>query len=175
MLGNGTAGSVTSAMIQQALDAGGAIRINAGTGTIVVDATLAVTRDAILDLGGATLSGGHARRVIEVSNPSNATYTFVLQHGGVSAGSTPSGSGAGLYKATGGPWQAVTIADFRRRVQRQPCDPTAQDDGGGAIYVVGAAELAVVGARLRATTPARTVARCIRSARKARESLRQRV
>jgi len=35
VLGNGTAGSVTTAMIQQALDAGGAIRINAGSGAIV--------------------------------------------------------------------------------------------------------------------------------------------
>jgi hypothetical protein len=145
VLGNGTAESVTTSMIQQALDAGGAIRINAGSGTIVIDATLAVARDAILDLGGATLSGGHARRVIEVSNPSNATYTFVLQHGAVAAGSTPAGSGAGLFKATGGPWQAVTIRIFGVVFSDNHAITTAQDDGGGAIYVVGAAELAVVG------------------------------
>lgn len=145
VLGNGTPGSVTRAMIQQALDAGGAIRINAGAGTIVVDATLAVTRAAVLDLGGATLSGGHARRVIEVSNPANATYTFVLQHGGVTAGSTPSGSGAGLFKATGGPWQAVTIDIFGVAFVDNHAITTAQDDGGGAVYVVGAAELAVAG------------------------------
>src|SRR3954471_6269294 len=144
VLGNGTAESVTTSMIQQALDAGGAIRINAGSGTIVVDATLAVTRDAILDLGGATLSGGHVRRVIEVSNPSNATYTFVLQHGAVAAGSTPGGSGAGLFKATGGPWQVVTIEVFGVAFSDNHAITTAQDDGGGAIYVVGAAELAVV-------------------------------
>jgi hypothetical protein len=145
VLGNGSPGSVTTAMIQQALDAGGAIRISAGTGTIIVDATLAVTRDAILDLGGATLSGGHARRVIEVSNPSNATYTFVLQHGAITAGSTPSGSGAGLFKATGGPWQAVTIRVFGVAFSDNHAITTAQDDGGGAMYVVGAAELAVIG------------------------------
>ncbi|HEY6986126.1 MAG TPA: hypothetical protein VH375_08590, partial [Rhodanobacteraceae bacterium] len=73
VVGNGSPGSVTAALIQQALDAGGPIRINAGNGTIVLDATLEVTRDAILDLGGATLSGGNARRVIEVGNPSNLT------------------------------------------------------------------------------------------------------
>ena len=106
VLGNGTPGSVTTAMIQNALDAGGAIRIDAGSGTIAVDATLVVTRDAILDLGGATLSGSHTRRVVEVRNPSNLTYTFVLQHGAIVAGSTPAESGAGLYKATGGPWQS---------------------------------------------------------------------
>ena len=145
VLGDGTPGSVTTAMIQQALDAGGAIRINAGTGTIVVDATLEVTRETLLDLGGATLSGGHARRVIEVGNPSNATYAFVLQHGAITAGSTPSGSGAGLFKATGGPWQAVTIRIFGVAFADNHAIATAQDDGGGAIYVVGAAELAVVG------------------------------
>lgn len=146
VLGNGTPGSVTTAMIQQALDAGGAIRINAGVGTIIVDATLAVTRDAILDLGGATLDGANARRVIEVSNPSNATYTFVLQHGAITGGSTPSGSGAALYKATGGPWQAVTIRIFQVDFSGNHAIATAQDDGGGAIYVVGAAELDVVDA-----------------------------
>jgi len=146
MLGDGTPGSVTTAMIQHALDAGGPIRIDAGVGTILVDATLEVTREAILDLGGATLDGGNARRVIEVGNPSNATYTFVLQHGAVTGGSAPSGSGAALYKATGGPWQAVTIRIFHVDFSGNHAIETAQDDGGGAIYVVGAAELAVVGA-----------------------------
>ncbi len=146
VLGDGTPGSVTRAAIQQALDAGGPIRVHAGAGPIPVDATLEVTRDAILDLGGATLDGGNARRVIEVSNPSNATYAFVLQHGGIAGGSTPSGSGAALYKATGGPWQVVTIRIFGVDFSGNHAIETAQDDGGGAIYVVGAAELAVVGA-----------------------------
>jgi len=145
VLGNGTAGSVDGAMIQAALDAGGAIRIDAGNGTIVLGATLEVTRESLLDLGGATLSGGGARRVIEVANPSNAAYTFGLQHGAVTGGSTPSGSGAGLFKATGGPWQAVTIRIFDVDFSDNHAITTAQDDGGGAIYVVGAAELAVVG------------------------------
>jgi len=145
VLGDGTPGSVTTAMIQQALDAGGAIRLDAGVGTILVDATLAVTRDAVLDLGGATLDGANVRRIIEVGNPGNATYAFVLQHGGMTGGSTPSGSGAALYKATGGPWQAVTIRIFGVDFGGNHAIETAQDDGGGAIYVVGAAELAVVG------------------------------
>jgi hypothetical protein len=145
VLGNGAPGSVNTGMIQQALDAGGPTRINAGSGAIALDATLEVTRDAILDLGGATLSGGGARRAIEVSNPSNLTYTFVLQHGSVSAGSTPSQSGAGLYKATGGPWQVVTLHVFDVDFSDNHAIAVAQDDGGGAIYVVGAAELAVIG------------------------------
>jgi len=146
VLGNGTPGSVTTAAIQQALDTGGAIRLNAGTGTIALTATLQVTRDAMLDLGGASLSGGGARRVIEVSNPSNLTYAFTLQHGAIIGGSTPNESGAGLFKATGGPWQAVTIRLFDVDFRDNHAIATAQDDGGGAIYVVGAAELAVVGA-----------------------------
>ena len=154
VLGSGSPGSVTTAMIQQALDAGGPIRINAGTGTIVLDATLEVTRDAILDLGGATLSGGGARRVVEVSNPSNLTYTFVLQHGAITAGSTPSASGAGLYKATGGPWQVVTIRVFDVDFSDNHAIAVAQDDGGGAIYVVGAAELAAIGSTFTGNTGA---------------------
>jgi len=145
VLGDGSPGSVSTAAIQQALNAGGPIRIDAGTGTIALDATLAVTRDAILDLGGATLSGSGARRVIEVSNPSNLTYTFVLQHGAIVAGSTPAASGAGLYKATGGPWQAVTIRVFDIDFHDNHAIEVAQDDGGGAMYVVGAAELSVAG------------------------------
>ncbi len=141
-------------MIQQALDAGGAVRINAGGGTIVLDATLEVTREGILDLGGATLSGGGARRVIEVSNPSNAFYTFVLQHGAVASGSTPGASGAGLYKATGGPWQAVTLHIFDVDFNDNHAIAVAQDDGGGAIYVVGAAELAIVGSTFSANSGA---------------------
>jgi hypothetical protein len=145
VLGNGSPGSVSTAAIQQALDAGGPIRIDAGAGTILVDATLQVTRDAILDLGGSTLSGGSARRVIEMSNPANLFYTFVLQHGAIIGGSTPAESGAGLYKATGGPWQAVTLRIFDVDFSDNHAIAVAQDDGGGAIYVVGAAELAVVG------------------------------
>jgi len=145
VLGDGSPGSVTTAMIQQALDAGGAIRINAGGGTIALGATLDVTRDAILDLGGSALSGAEARRVIEVRNPSNLTYAFVLQHGAIVAGSTPTESGAGLYKNTGGPWQVVTIRVFDIDFSDNHAIAVAQDDGGGAIYVIGAAELSVAG------------------------------
>ena len=144
VLGNGTAGSVSTAQLQQALDAGGAIRLDIGVSTLVVASTLRVTRAATLELGGATLSGGHARRVMEVSNPSNQTYAFTLLHGTVADGSTPAASGAGVYKASGGPWQAVTLRFFDVRFEDNHAIASAQDDGGGALYVVGAAELAVV-------------------------------
>jgi len=144
VLGNGSAGSATTAQLQQALDAGGPIRLNIGASTLVVNPTLTVKRASVLDLGGASLSGGDARRVIEVQNPSNLTYTFALRNGAIVHGSTPGGSGAGLYKATGGPWQAVTIQLFDMVFSNNHAVATAQDDGGGAVYVIGTAEIASV-------------------------------
>lgn len=145
VLGNGAPGSVTTTQLQQALAAGGAVRLAIGAGTLVLDATLTIARDAVLDLGGATLSGGGVRRVIEVQNPANLTYTFTLQNGSVVDGSTPTQSGAGLFKPSGGPWQAVTIQMFNVHFANNHAIAVAQDDGGGAIYVVGAAALVVVG------------------------------
>ncbi|MBA8886329.1 hypothetical protein FHW12_000520 [Dokdonella fugitiva] len=144
VLGNGGAGSVTTAQVQQALDAGGPIRLDIGASTLALGATLRVTRATTFDLGGATLSGDHVRRVIEVQNPANQTYAFTLSHGSIADGSTPTASGAGLYKATGGPWQAVTLRFFDVRFSGNHAIASAQDDGGGALYVVGAAEVAVV-------------------------------
>ncbi|MEO7323501.1 MAG: hypothetical protein ABIW82_01595 [Dokdonella sp.] len=97
-----------------------------------------MTRAAVLDLGDATLSAGNAHRVIEVQKPSNLTYTFSLQNGAVVNGSTPGASGAGLFKATGGPWQAVTIQVFNVHFADNHAIAAAHDDGGGAIHVVGA-------------------------------------
>lgn len=144
VLGSGSAGSVTTAQLQQALDAGGPVRLNIGASTLIVNPTLTVKRASVLDLGGASLSGGDARRVIEVQNPSNLTYTFALRNGSIVHGSTPADSGAGLYKATGGPWQAVTIQFFDMAFNDNHAIATAQDAGGGALYIVGAAEVASV-------------------------------
>ncbi|HRQ63500.1 MAG TPA: choice-of-anchor Q domain-containing protein [Xanthomonadaceae bacterium] len=144
VLGNGSAGSVTTAQLQAALDGGGAIRLNIGASTLVVNQELLITRDTVLDVNGATLSGGGARRVLRVTNPSSLTYTFSLMNATITAGSTPAGSGAGLWKPTGGPWQAVTIRVFDSVFTGNHAIQVAQDDGGGAIYSVGAAELSLV-------------------------------
>ena len=144
VLGNGNAGSVTTAQLQQAVTTGGPIQLNIGASTLALSTTLLVTHATQLDLGGASLSGSGARRVIEVQNPSNLTYTFSLRNGAVIDGSTPTGNGAGLFKNTGGPWQAVTIQIAGVHFTNNHAIVTAQDGGGGAIYVVGAAELAVV-------------------------------
>ena len=144
VLGNGSAGSVSTAALQAALDAGGAIRLNIGTSTLLVTSELRVSRETMLDVGGATLSGGNARRVLRVDNPFNLTYAFTLLNATVANGSTPTGSGAGLWKPSGGPWRAVTIRIFDSRFTNNRAITGAQDDGGGAIYAVGASELSVV-------------------------------
>ncbi|MEO7935650.1 MAG: choice-of-anchor Q domain-containing protein [Dokdonella sp.] len=143
-LGNGSAGSVTTMALQAALDAGGDIRLNIGASTLVVSSELHVSRGTTLDAGGATLSGGNMRRVARIDNPSNLTFTFNLLNATIANGSTPTGSGAGLWKPTGGPWQAVSIRIFNSRFSNNHAVTSAQDDGGGAIYAVGANELSVV-------------------------------
>lgn len=144
VLGNGSAGSVTTAMLQSALDGGGAIRLDIGSSVLTLNAELRVTRATMLDAGGATLSGGNARRVLRVDNPGNLSYAFDLLNATIANGSTPGGSGAGLWKPTGGPWQAVAIRIFHSRFTNNHAIAVAQDDGGGAIYAVGASELSLV-------------------------------
>ncbi len=144
LLGNGSAGSVTSAQLQTALNAGGAIRLNIGTSTLTVSQELMITRETVLDAAGATLSGAGARRVLRVSNPGNLSYRFTLMNATIRAGSVPGGSGAGLWKPTGGPWQAVSIRVFDSRFTDNHAIQVAQDDGGGALYVVGADDLTLV-------------------------------
>ena len=144
VLGNGAPGSVSTATLQAALDAGGPIRLNIGASTLALAAELRITRATQLDAGGATLSGSGVRRVLRVDNPGNATYSFDLLNATIANGSTPGGSGAGLWKPTGGPWQAVAIRIFDSRFTNNQAIVTAQDDGGGGIYAVGASELTLV-------------------------------
>ncbi|MEO8671310.1 MAG: choice-of-anchor Q domain-containing protein [Tahibacter sp.] len=144
VLGNGSAGSVTTAALQGALDTGGAVRLNIGASTLAVTAELRITRATTLDAGGATLSGSNLRRVLRVDNPGNLTYTFELLNATIANGAVPTGSGAGLWKPSGGPWQAVSIRIFNSHFVNNHAIVTAQDDGGGGIYVVGAQELSLV-------------------------------
>ncbi len=148
VLGNGSPGSVSTAQLQAALDAGGAIRLNIGNATLTLTQELRITRGTLLDAAGATLSGGGARRVLRVDNPHNLTYSFDLLNAIIRGGSTPGGSGAGLFKPSGGPWQAVTIRLFDSRFTGNHAIQVAQDDGGGAIYAIGAAELALIRTRI---------------------------
>ena len=150
VLGNGTPGSVTTAQIQAALDAGGHIRFDVGPGPATIDVTseLNVTRAAVLDGGGnVTLSGRGLNRVLRVHRAVLAvqTYLFALQNITIADGATPAGSGAGLFVTPGGDWQAVDLRLVNVTFRDNVAIETAQDDGGGAIYAVGARDLLVAG------------------------------
>jgi hypothetical protein len=144
VLGNGSPGSVTTAAIQSALDSGGHVTFDVGgaPATIVLDAELVVSRETVLDGAGlVTLSGGGAHRVLLVTNPANQEYTVTLQHLGIADGATPTASGAGLYKPSGGPWQAVSLVAVDCVFSDNVAIAVAQDGGGGAIYAVGMDEV----------------------------------
>ncbi|MEZ5331044.1 MAG: right-handed parallel beta-helix repeat-containing protein [Thermoanaerobaculia bacterium] len=144
VLGNGTPSSVTTAAIQAALDAGGHITFDVGSRpvTIPLTAELVVSRETVLDGAGVvTLSGGGNHRVLLVMNPFNAVYTLTLQHLGIADGATPTGSGAGLYKPSGGPWQAVSLVAVDCVFADNTAIAVEQDGGGGAIYAVGMDEV----------------------------------
>lgn len=145
VLGDGTPGSVTTAQLQAALDSAAAVQLNIGSSTLALTQELVVSRGVALDANGATLSGGGTHRVLHLTNPNNLTYAFYLLNATISAGATPTQSGAGLWKPSGGPWQAVSIRVFNSHFVDNVAIASAQDDGGGAIYVVGAQELSVVG------------------------------
>jgi hypothetical protein len=152
VLGNGSAGSVTTAALQTALNAGGDIRLDVGTSTIGLTQELLIGKSATLDANGATLSGGGTHRVLHLNNPNNLTYTFNLLNATVADGnsknagtSTTDKSGAGLWLSHGAePWQAVTIGIFHSHFTRNAAVQTAQDDGGGGLYATGAAQVSIV-------------------------------
>ena len=83
VLGNGTPGSVTTAQIQTALTAGGHILFNVGASptTIVLTATLTINRAVVLDGAGVvTLSGGGARRIIQIAQQPMTPYQITVQN-----------------------------------------------------------------------------------------------
>lgn len=145
VLGNGSAGSVTRAQLQAALDAGGDVRLNVGNSTIALDATLQITRALRLDGNGATLSGGMARRVIEIRNPQLANYDIVLMNLVLRDGDARSAAG-NEFALSGGailndhgsePWRAVGLSLFDVQMLGNRAIDVAQDGGGGAIYLIG--------------------------------------
>jgi hypothetical protein len=144
VLGNGTPGSVTTAQIQAALDAGGAIRIDQGAApsTIVVTSTLVASRETVLDGGGlVSLSGGNARRILSVINPNPAQnaplFRVTLQNIALVDARVADGRGAAIYKQQGFEFpNKVSIKLVNCRFQNDVAllDATPQDDGGGALY-----------------------------------------
>jgi hypothetical protein len=145
VLGDGSAGSVTTAQLQAAFNTASAVRLNIGSNTLTLDQELLINRAVILDANGATLSGGNAHRVLHISNPNNLTYTFSLLNATIANAVTSTQSGAGLWKpSVSEAWQVVTIRIFNSHFVNNTAIAVAQDDGGGGIYVVGAKELTVV-------------------------------
>lgn len=140
VLGSGTPGSVTTAALQTALSAGGHIRFDIGTNptTIVLTATLTINRAVVLDGGRlVTLSGGNARRILQITNTQNQFYAITLQNIAFANASTPAGRGAAVFKQTGGPWQAVSLKLVNTTFQDNSAMLAGQDDGGGALYATG--------------------------------------
>lgn len=132
VVGDGTAGSCTSAAVVSAVTAGGIITFNCGPDpkTITLTQTLKVrnsTRKLVIDGGGkVTLSGGNANRILYVDTCDS------------SLGSV---SGNCLYAPT---WpqvrvQNVTFADGNATNASyvSPGDTNQGSNGGGAIFALG--------------------------------------
>ncbi|MCB1583852.1 MAG: hypothetical protein KDI92_12370 [Xanthomonadales bacterium] len=140
VLGNGSPGSVTTAMIQNALNTGGPIRFNIGNNPTQINltATLNVTKQAVIDGGGlVTLSGQNQRRIFLVQNPQNLSYTFTVQNISLNNGFSATESGAAIFKPSGGPWQAVSLEVINSEFNNNHAIQVEQDGGGGAIYAIG--------------------------------------
>jgi predicted outer membrane repeat protein len=143
VLGSGVPGSITTAQLQAALDAGGAIRLDQGAApsTIVVTQTLVASRPTVLDGGGlVTLSGGDARRILSITNPNPAQnaplFTVTLQNLTL-ADARADGRGGSIYKQHGfefGHKVSLKLVNCRFAGNDALLDGSSQDDGGGAFY-----------------------------------------
>lgn len=146
VLGNGSAGSVTRAQLQQALDTASEIRLNIGASTLMLDQPLQLTRAVHLDGGGASLSGNHLVRVMEIRNPALAAdLAITLQNLRLIDGDARSAggdefarSGGAILNDHGGePWRAVRLHVFDVEFVGNRAIDAAQDGGGGAVYLIG--------------------------------------
>lgn len=144
VLGDGTPGSVSTAQLQAALDAGGVIRLNLGAApsTLTLTQTLQASRATVLDGGGAvTLSGGGVRQIMRIVNPNPAQnaplFTVTLQNIGLRDGSTSGGRGGAIYKQHGFEFPhkvSLKLVNCRFDNNQALLDGSSQDDGGGAFY-----------------------------------------
>jgi hypothetical protein len=111
-----------------------------------------VTRSAVLDGGGrVTLRGGPGHRVLRLAGvvSSAQAYTFRLQHITLADGNASSYAGdefarsGGLVLARNGgdsQWQVNRFYADDVRFRNGNAIATAQDGGGGALYLIGLAE-----------------------------------
>ncbi len=148
VLGNGSPGSITTAMLQNALNSGGVIHLNQGPSPsqINLSATLTVSKEAVIEGGGlVTLSGQNQRRLFLIQNPQNLTYTFTVQNIALINGFTATESGAAIFKPSGGPWQAVSLEVINSQFENNHAIQVEQDGGGGAIYAIGMDQVLISG------------------------------
>jgi len=153
VLGNGSPGSVTRVQLQQALNTQDEVRLNIGNGALVLDQTLQLTRPVSFDGGGATLSGNGARRVMEITNPGLLTdFTITLINMRLTNGDSRSAagddfarSGAAILNDHGGePWRAARLHAFDVDFVGNRAVESAQDGGGGGVYLLGHREFVCV-------------------------------
>jgi hypothetical protein len=146
VLGNGSPGSISTAQLQAALDAGGHIRLDQGAApsSITVTSTLVASRETVLDGGGlVTLSGGNARRILRIVNPNPAqnapTFTVTLQNINFANGRAADidARGGAIYKEHDFEFPhkvALRLVNCRFSDNVAPLDASSQDDGGGGFY-----------------------------------------
>lgn len=144
VLGNGTPGSITTAQIQAALDAGGPIRLDQGPSpsTVVLDQTLVASRAGVLDGGGlVALSGSGVRRILELVNPNPAPdaplFTFTLQNIDLINARSAGGRGGAIYKPHDFEFPhkvSLKLINCLFADNHAPLGAIPQDDGGGAFY-----------------------------------------
>jgi hypothetical protein len=162
VIGNGTAASCTFAALNTAVSNGGAITFNCGSApvTIAITATmnLPTNKNTVIDGGNkVTLDGGHAVQILNFTHGDYKVNTFglTLQHLTLVNGkSTPTqpipqapapcsqgyddGQGGALYMQDGNLLVVDCIFTGNQAAQLGP------DTGGGAIYVLGSKNGAVI-------------------------------
>ncbi|GAB4193090.1 MAG: choice-of-anchor Q domain-containing protein [Wenzhouxiangellaceae bacterium] len=148
ILGDGTPGSVSQAMLQAALDGGGPVLIDQGAqpSTITLSSELIVRGDGVLAGAGLiTLDGQNNTGLIRLENPNNLSYHFVVQGLRLRNARKNSESGAAIFKPVGGPWQAVDLTVINSHFTDNTAIAVDQDGGGGAIYAIGLNRLSIGG------------------------------
>ena len=154
VVGTGTPASCTGQAFVDAVARGGVITFDCGPDpvTIVLAQTAKIFNDTgpriVVDGGGkVTLSGGGARRILYMNTCDPAQHwttshcqdqdhpQLTVQNlafvDGDATGETTDGGGGGAIFVRGGRFKVL-----RSRFQRNACDPSGPDVGGGAIRVL---------------------------------------
>ena len=163
MIGTGTAASCTFAALNTAVGKGGVITFNCGSGAVTIPITatmnLPTNKNTVIDGGGKiTLDGGHAVQILNFNGPDFQTNSngLTLQHLSLVNGKTTptqmipvasqaacsqgydDGEGGAVYINDGNLFVVDCIFTGNQAAQLGP------DTGGGAIYIVGSKNGAVI-------------------------------